>query len=639
MSGLTGAIDTALSGLQLYEAGIATVSNNLANATTTGYAVESVSAQTAVGSPGQPGIGVEAPQITQAATGFAATQLRNANTASSAASAQSAALTSLSGALTNNGDIQTALNQFFEDISTLAANPTSAAQRQTVLSDAQTVSNSFQSAAGTIQSTTAGAQTALTSGVSTANGLLQQLAALNKSLVQAPNDPALLDQQQAALTSLSQMLPVNTLPQSNGSVIVASGGTVLLDQSGVQSLAVTAQNTVTAGTNAVPVTLTSADGSIGGAVGTITAGGAALQSLDALAASVAAQVNTAQAEGLDANGNQGTALLSVPSPSVTAASGNTGSASVTASLTNTAAMPANGGPFTLAYSGGAWSATDIASGTSYAVSGTPPGFAGLTLGITGTPANGDRFTVNPAPGAALGLTVATTLTSAVAAADPYVGTPGTLQANGSFSDTNAGTINTGTDSVTSTPAANAAVVPASYYGQNLQVTFSSATAYTVSTVSNPGTAIASGTLGSTGGNIAVAYPAGAASGQYWQLPISGAPVAGDVLTLTPGGTTSGSNAQRMGALWTASGTTTSGSLEQAVVGLSTGLGANAQAAQNLAAATSAQVTTATSNLSTIAGVNTDHQAVILVNYQQAYQAAAQAISAAHTMFDSLLSAI
>lgn len=644
MSGIAGAMNTALSGLQLFEAGIATVSNNLANATTPGYAVESVNAQTAMSAPGQPGSGVETAQITRASSSFAAGQLRNANAASAAASTQATMLTSLAGALTNNGDIQTPINQFFGDISSLAANPTSTAQRQTVLSDAQSVTGAFQSAAGGINSTITSATETLGADVSTANNLLGQLQSLNTSLAQSPNDPSLLDQQQSALNALSQLLPVNVLPQSDGAVIIASGGTILLDQSGAQSLAVTATSAgepaVTAGANAVAVTTTSADGAIGGAIGTVQASGAALQSLNAIAAVFAGQVNSAQAEGLDANGNPGAPLFSVPAPSVTASAGNSGTASLTASLTTPAALPADGGPFTLTYSSASgWSATDNASGLNYAVSGVPPSFAGLTLSLTGTPANGDNFTVNPAPGAATSITPATLLPSAIAAADPYVATLGVLQSDGSIADNNAGTIITGTDSVTATPAANAAIVPASAYGQDLQVNFTSPTSYTVSTTATPGTAIATGTLGSNGGSIAVAYPAGAASGQYWQLPISGAPVAGDTLTLTPGGSASGSNAQRMGALWTASGTSSSGSMELAVVGLATGLGANAQAAQALATATAGQVATATSNLATQSGVNTDQQAVILTNYQQAYQAAAQAISAAHAMFNSLLQAI
>ncbi|WBO58265.1 hypothetical protein GT370_13745 [Acidocella sp. MX-AZ03] len=144
-------------------------------------------------------------------------------------------------------------------------------------------------------------------------------------------------------------------------------------------------------------------------------------------------------------------------------------------------------------------------------------------------------------------------------------------------------------------------MPASYYGQNLLLTFTSASAYNVSTLASPGTIIASGTLGSNGGNVAVAYPSGLASGQYWNLPLTGAPVAGDTLSLSPGGSASGSNAQRLANLWTATGTTSSGTLEQSFVGLSTDLGANAAAAQALATSTGSQVTAATTNLATIAG--------------------------------------
>ena len=644
MSGITNAMSTALSGLELFQTGIATVSNNLANATTSGYSVETVNAQTQAGAPGQPGAGVQPAQVTRAASGFAASQLRNANAAAAAASSQSTALTAYSNALTNNGNVQTAVNQFFQDISTLASNPTSAAQRQTVLSDSQTIIGSFQSAAASIGGTLSGAQETLSTNVTSANTLLGQLATINAGLAQSPNSLSLLDQQQAALNSLSQYLPVNAIPQNNGSVIIASGGTVLLDQGGAQALAVATTSSgtlrVVAGNNKTPVTLSEVDGSLGAALGNIAAGNQANQSLGTLAAIFATQVNTAQAQGLDQNGNPGKALFSVPAPSVTPGAGNTGSAVLTASIANPAALPVDGGPFTLTYStASGWSAADQATGQSYSVSGTPPNFAGLALNISGTTANGDSFVVNPAPSAATGLAIVATSTTQIAAADPYVATPGVLQANGAVQNNNAGSITAGADTVGTTPISGTAVIPASYYGQNLQINFTSATAYTVSTSASPGTAIASGTLSGNVGNIAIAYPAGAASGQYWQLPISGSPVAGDTLTLTPGGSSSGSNAQRLASLWTAPSTTTTGTLEQSFVGLATGLGANASAAQQLASATAGQVSTATTNLSTVAGVNSDQQAITLTNYEQAYQAAAQAISTAHTMFESLITAI
>lgn len=182
MSGLNNAINAALSGLQLFEAGISTVSNNLANANTAGYTVENVNAQTAQAAAGQPGAGVLPAQITRAASGFAASQLRTANSASAAASAQSTALTDISNALTNNGNVQTAINQFFSDIGSLAASPSSSALRQTVLSDAGNVVGTFQTAATSIASVVSGQQAGLSSNVTAANQILQQLSNLNKSL-------------------------------------------------------------------------------------------------------------------------------------------------------------------------------------------------------------------------------------------------------------------------------------------------------------------------------------------------------------------------------------------------------------------------------------------------------------------------
>jgi flagellar hook-associated protein 1 FlgK len=646
MSGITGAINTALSGILAFEAGINTVSENLANQSTPGYSVESVNVTTEVGSAGQPGMGVSAPEISRAASGFAAGLLRTASSASAAASAQSGALTDISNALQNTGNIQNSINQFFEDISTLAANPASAAQRQVVLADAQSITGSFQSAAASITATQTTAVGTLQQGVGQANDLLGQLAAINKGLAAAPNDPNLLDQQQAALNSLSGLLSVNVLPQANGEVQITTGGTVLLDQSGAQTLTLNGGTggtppTVTAGTGNTPLVLTGNDGTIGGNLSAWSSGAAALQSLNAQASILAATVNTSQAQGLTTAGAQGGALFAVPAPTATAATTNTGSAVLTARIGNAAQLPGDGGPFVLSYGSAGWTATDQATNQNYSVtqSGNNLAFAGLSVTVAGTAATGDQFTINPAPAAAANIGVAATDPNAIAAADPYVGTPGTLQSDGSILDSNAGNASTGADTVTSTPATGAAVVPSSFYGQTLQVTFTSPTTYNVTTASDPNVTIASGSLSNGSGDVAVGYPVGAAAGQYWQVALSGTPAAGDTITLQPGGSDSGSNATRMAALWSAPDTTSSGSLQQSVVGLQTQLGAGAQLAQELAASTTSQVTTATSNLQNISGVSSDQQAVVLTNYSQAYQAAAQVISAAHTMFESLIQAV
>ena len=382
-----------------------------------------------------------------------------------------------------------------------------------------------------------------------------------------------------------------------------------------------------------------------------------------------------------------------------ASSTNTGNASLTATLTNPAALPTDGGPFTLTYSNsgtgtGTWTATDQATGVSATVTPTPRptalsptvlSFAGMTVTVaSGTPANGDSYTINPAPGAAAAMSVVATNPDDIAAADPYVATPGTMNpTTGAIVDTNAGTITTG-QRHRDQHASDRRLRRCHHPGQPITAR-ALTVVFTITPPARPRrTAIGLCRHNST--PRADREPARSASGrappqrhhrdrlshhrqhvpptnsnaagEYWQLPISGTPATGDTLTLQPGGPTSGSNATRMAALWTTPSTATVGSsastasttstagitggnstLQQAVIGFTTGLGANANEAMTLATGTAAQVTSATTNLENVAGVNSDQQAVLLVNYQQAYQAAAQVISTAHTMFQSLLSSV
>jgi len=645
MSGIANAINVALSGLQLFETGISTVSNNLANSTTSGYSTESIQSVSAQGLSGQPGSGVDAPIVSRASSGFAAQQLWNANTANQAAGVLASSLTNVSNSLTNSGDIQGSVNQFFNDVSTLSATPTSAAQRQTILADAQTVAGTFNSASSQIDGVITSANTSITTGINSANNLLTHLQLINQGLVQNPNNNSLLDQQQGLLNNLSTLMPINVIGQKNGAIYITTGGTILLDQSGAQALSANetgpnSTTTIAAGTTQSPVALGTTDGALGGQIATIQASEAAKQSLSALAMVFGLSVNGAQAQGLTEAGQQGGAIFSLPSPQVIAAATNTGTSTVSASVSQPSALPLDGGPFTVTYLGGAgWAAVDAASGASYPVSGTPPTFAGISISVAGNPNSGDSFSINPVAGAASAIGVSATEGSQLAAADPYVATAGSLQTDGSVKNTNAGSISTGGDAVVMTPTLGAAIVPSNYFGQALQVNFSSGTNYSVSTASNPSNIIASGSFTSGSGKLDIQYPATGGGASYWELPISGTPAAGDALALTPSGTSSGSNAQRMAGLWSANGGTISGSLQSSFISLSTQLGANAQNIQNVSTATTDQVNTATNKLQAISGVSTDQQAVLLTSYQQAYQAAAQVISTAHSMFESLIQAV
>ena len=643
MTGLNSAVSAALSGLDAFSEGIGTVGNNIANEDTAGYATRSTDIQTASGD------GVVDPALVQRAADSAqASGVYAATAASTGASTLASVLTAIDDAFTGTGDIDGTTSTFFADLTTLASDPTDAAQISTVLSDAQAMAGAFNGASGALTEQSSQIDTQLTQQVSSANSLLDQIASLNDQLRASPNDASLLDQQQAALTSLSSYLGVQTLPMGDsGAVAVMVGGSVLVDQSGAQSLAMSTdaegETELTTGTDKMPLSTSAAGGSIGGLLAGASAVTDAGNQLDWIAGTVASLVNQSQSEGLDGTGSLGSALLATATPTTTASSANTGTASLGVTVTDATALPSSGAGYTISYSASGWSATVPGSGTSIALGTTSPlTLAGMSIAVTGTPAPGDSFTVAPEKGAAAALSVLSSDPTALAVADPYVLTAGSIASDGTVTDTNAGTITESADTVTDTPADGAAVIPASGYvfGDALTVKFTSASAYDVIDTTT-GTTLSSGTFTNGSGEIAVPYPSdSAAAGSYWQVTLSGSPAAGDEAQLTSGGLNSGSNASRMADLWSQTDSSLpGGSLQGSVLALIGTTGAAAAQATTLSSTTASNLTTAQTNLSTVAGVDEDQQATLLTQYEQAYQAAAKVISTASTMFQSLLSAI
>ncbi len=69
------------------------------------------------------------------------------------------------------------------------------------------------------------------------------------------------------------------------------------------------------------------------------------------------------------------------------------------------------------------------------------------------------------------------------------------------------------------------------------------------------------------------------------------------------------------------------------------VGSQTQQAQSNAQAQQAVNTSATDAVNSLSGVNLDEEAANMVKYQQAYQACAQMIQTATTMFNTLITAI
>lgn len=660
MGGLNGVLSTDLSGLEAYRAALNSISENVSNATTPGYARRTAELSTQYqGAQQVSGTGVSVTGIQRIASQFANTRLRAATASQGRAGALVNALTTLQSNFPATGGIAQALSQFFADAKNLATQPENLPARQTLISDTTQLAASFQQVAGNIGNSLNNLSQSASELTQQANQLLQRLAQINQSLRSrgGENTNSLLDNQQAALQSLAQLLGGHVIRHANGTIRLSVRGQVLLDASGAHTLTLEqrpGQAPELQLPNGHVVSADAAGGKLGGTLAAWTQSQTQLQNVNAMATVTASLINGQQALGLNNTGQQGQPLLTMPTPSVVPQSGNTGSESLSAIISDGAQLPANGGPYLLRYDGSQWQAVNQATGKQFPVgSGSTLTFKGLSVTVSGgTPATGDSFVVDPVKGAAAGLKAVTSDPGAIAAAAPYVATAGTISTSGTVTDGNAGSAQVSAGQVTASPETTALTVPAQIpagsgttysFGDPLQLVFTSATSYEVRTTASSGaagTVIASASYSpNSGGAVAIAYPGQSASGQYWQMDVSGQPAAGDTFTLTPGGTQSGTNADALGQLATKAISANGGSLNDAWSNVVGAVGTAVQAAKTSQSNAQASVQSAQAAQNSVSGVSLDNQAAQLQLYTQAYQASAKAISTVNQLFQSLLSVV
>jgi flagellar hook-associated protein 1 FlgK len=288
-----------------------------------------------------------------------------------------------------------------------------------------------------------------------------------------------------------------------------------------------------------------------------------------------------------------------------------------------------------------YQATDEATGQVSAL-GSGPTFSydGMTLAASGTVNVGDSFEVEPTANAAQQIVANLTNPELIAAASPYVVTPGTLTSGGAIADNNAGNVvaSIGGAVASGSLPAGTAIVPAADFGQKLSIEFTSATTFNV--VSGGGGTVASGSFNvAAGAEIALQYPSGSASGEALTVTLSpGTPAQGDGFVLSTAGPGNSGNMAALAGLGSAS-LVSGQNLSDFYAGIVTTLGNQGQDAQIASQASQGVLTSAQSIQQSVSGVNLDGQAALLVSYQQAYQASAQIIATAQSLFTDLIAAV
>jgi flagellar hook-associated protein 1 FlgK len=218
------------------------------------------------------------------------------------------------------GDIGSDLTSFFNSFSSLEANPTNNALRQSVLSKAGMLAGDISNAAASLNSQRSALDQEAAGVTSQVNSLTSAIAQLNQQIMTtSPNSDAgtLEDQRQQDLSQLSQLIGINQITtENNGLAITTTSGALLLSGASSYQMTTGTVNGVTdffVGNTDITSQVASGGGSLGGY---LTARDqdipSALSSLDQLAYSVSTAVNAQNNAGTDLNGATGANIFSQP---------------------------------------------------------------------------------------------------------------------------------------------------------------------------------------------------------------------------------------------------------------------------------------------------------------------------------------
>ncbi|MFD1106814.1 flagellar hook-associated protein FlgK [Sphingobium olei] len=313
------------SGTKAYRSAMAAISENIANASTAGYARRSVSTMESGSSTATMATyvsranfgGTQVRSINRAADPYLDSTMRSTGMALGSAAARlrwlSDAENALNDSSTGIGQLMSGMYQNFEK---LAASPSDKSLRVTTLDSITRVAQAFNQTASDLQTVSSGIATEAHSSIDTINESLSALANINNSLLRAqPGTSAyaqLLDSRDSALQDLSANLNVTVTFGAHDSAQITYGSQTLVSGDQAASVAVTAGTDgrlsfALAGGGALD---TPASGTLGGlfsAAGTVAT---RRESLDTLAAQFTADLNAWHAQGRTDAGTAGAPLLS-----------------------------------------------------------------------------------------------------------------------------------------------------------------------------------------------------------------------------------------------------------------------------------------------------------------------------------------
>lgn len=648
-------LSTGISGLLAFQTALATTSHNISNVNTTGYSRQVTDLVTRTAQPtgsGYIGSGVQVASVQREYDQFLTKNLQTQTTLQQKLSGFQSLASQVDNALSDStAGLAPALQQFFDAVQGVADTPSSTSARQVMVSEGQTLVDTFHTLGSNFSSLNDSVNTQLSNSVDTVNSLATSIASLNKQIASAtaaaggqpPND--LLDQRDELIQQLAEQVPVTTVQQDDGSTNVFIGnGQVLVLGSDANQLKIIPnaydqgeyEIAMSDGTN---ITSQITSGTMGGV---LSFRSSVLQpaenALGQVAIGLSQTFNTQQTQGMDLNNDLGTDFFGFTG--VTAAaqalpSENNSATAPTVTYTVTDPSSLTTSDYLLSTADGTTYTLTRLSDHQVVGTYTPTSYPatinvsseGLSLQLSGAASAGDSYEIEPTRNAASDITQLITDPSKIAAALPVA--------------TTLSTSNLGSAEVSDLSVSSSTNLSTVLSNGTLNFTFNATNNQYVVSGAVSGTIPYDPSTDSSGVSVDLGTYLGTDySGLTFNL--SGTPLDGDSFMIFPNSNAvnDNGNALKLSAIDTSkvlSGGTAS--IQDAYSQIVSDVGTKTSQANTDLTSQNAVVTQAKTAQQAVSGVNLDEEAANMLTYQQAYQACAQIINTAKTLFDTLINAV
>ncbi|GAB3390922.1 flagellar hook-associated protein FlgK [Azotobacter armeniacus] len=426
-----------ISGLNAAQMALSTTSNNITNVYTDGYNRQT----TLLGESGV-GNGVQVNGVQRQFSQFVASQLNQATSNSSALDTYETQITQIDNLLADSeAGLAPLLQSFFSSLQDLASSPSDPAARQGLIGTADTLTAQFRAFDSYLEDMQRGVNGQIKDVVFQINNTAEQIGMLNReiSLAKAKTGTApnsLLDQRDQLVAELSTMVDVDLTIQDGGSYNISIGnGQALVAGTrsfALETMASSADPTRTvvgyqdgAGNLREFAETTFKGGELGGLMTFRRETLDKTQNqLGQLAVSLAQGFNAQHAEGVDLNGDPGQDFFSIGEPTVYSNANNASAAYLEATFSeDLSGLTASDYDVKFSAADG-YTVThrDTGETLAFAAAATTLEFGGMSVAVNGTPADGDRFLIQPTRRAAGQLDNVIQDTSLIAAGQAADGT-------------------------------------------------------------------------------------------------------------------------------------------------------------------------------------------------------------------------